>query len=175
MRPVPVKLEGPVYKRETILLGNNQRRQVGVNMDWGMDVAKNAMFSAVSIYFFCCYFLHITCAFCCIHCKNFVSFSSLPFPQLFGFCHPCSIPLLITIVHIPYSHINYFHIFFHCFHPSLCRHYNFSRHFSQLRIIFYGLFSVGFQDITSFIMLLSFPRNYVPKPLDSLNSYVILN
>lgn len=50
MRPVPVKLEGPVYKRETILLGNNIRKQVGVNMDWGMDVAKSAMFVAVNIF-----------------------------------------------------------------------------------------------------------------------------
>jgi len=49
MRPVPVKMEGPVYKRETILLGNNIRKQVGMNMDWGMDVAKNAMFVAVCI------------------------------------------------------------------------------------------------------------------------------
>lgn len=49
MRPIPVKLEGPVYKRETILLGSNIRKQVGINMDWGMDVAKNAMFVAVSI------------------------------------------------------------------------------------------------------------------------------
>jgi len=49
MRPIPVKMEGPVYKRETILLGSNIRKQVGVNMDWGMDVAKNAMFVAVSI------------------------------------------------------------------------------------------------------------------------------
>lgn len=48
MRPTPVRLEGPVYKRETILLGNNLRKMVGVNMDWGMDVAKNAMFIAVS-------------------------------------------------------------------------------------------------------------------------------
>lgn len=46
--PIPVKLEGPVYKRETILLGNGVRKQVGINMDWGMDVAKNAMFVAVS-------------------------------------------------------------------------------------------------------------------------------
>lgn len=48
MRPTPVRLEGPVYKRETILLGNSIRKLVGVNMEWGMDVAKNAMFSAVS-------------------------------------------------------------------------------------------------------------------------------
>ncbi|XP_015367176.1 PREDICTED: protein argonaute-3-like [Diuraphis noxia] len=50
MRPVPVKMEGPVYKRETILLGNNIRKQVGMNMDWGMDVAKNAMFVAVNMF-----------------------------------------------------------------------------------------------------------------------------
>jgi len=50
MRPIPVRMEGPVYKKETILLGNNIRKQVGMNMDWGMDVAKNAMFVAVSIY-----------------------------------------------------------------------------------------------------------------------------
>lgn len=50
MRPIPVILEGPVYKRETILLGNNIRKQVGVNMDWGMDVAKSAMFVAVNIF-----------------------------------------------------------------------------------------------------------------------------
>lgn len=49
MRPIPVKLEGPVYKRETILLGNNIRKQVGINMDWGIDVAKSAMFVAVNI------------------------------------------------------------------------------------------------------------------------------
>ncbi|XP_022171132.1 piwi-like protein Ago3 [Myzus persicae] len=49
MRPVPVKMEGPVYKRETILLGNSIRKQVGMNMDWGMDVAKNAMFVAVNM------------------------------------------------------------------------------------------------------------------------------
>lgn len=49
IRPVPVKMEGPVYNRENILLGNNIRKQVGMNMDWGMDVAKNAMFVAVCI------------------------------------------------------------------------------------------------------------------------------
>ena len=49
MRPIPAKMEGPVYKRETILLGSNIRKQVGINMDWGIDVAKNAMFVAVSI------------------------------------------------------------------------------------------------------------------------------
>ncbi|KAL4105103.1 hypothetical protein QTP88_020376 [Uroleucon formosanum] len=50
MRPIPVKLEGPVYNRETILLGSNIRKQVGINMDWGMDVAKNAMFVAVNMF-----------------------------------------------------------------------------------------------------------------------------
>lgn len=50
MRPIPVKMEGPVYKKETILLGNNIRKQVGMNMDWGMDVAKNAMFVAVNMF-----------------------------------------------------------------------------------------------------------------------------
>ncbi|XP_026821095.1 piwi-like protein Ago3 isoform X2 [Rhopalosiphum maidis] len=49
MRPIPVKMEGPVYKKETILLGNNIRKPVGMNMDWGMDVAKNAMFVAVNM------------------------------------------------------------------------------------------------------------------------------
>lgn len=48
MRPNPVVLEGPVYKRESILLGNGFRKQIGPNMDWGIDVAKNAMFAAVS-------------------------------------------------------------------------------------------------------------------------------
>jgi len=51
-RPVPVKVQGPVYKRETILLGNNLRKQIGVNMDWGMDVARNAMFKSVSTFYF---------------------------------------------------------------------------------------------------------------------------
>jgi len=37
-----------VYKQETILLGNGIRKQVGINMDWGIDVARNAMFVAVS-------------------------------------------------------------------------------------------------------------------------------
>ncbi|XP_025198064.1 piwi-like protein Ago3 [Melanaphis sacchari] len=49
MRPIPAVMEGPVYKKETILLGNNIRKQVGMNMDWGMDVAKNAMFTAVNM------------------------------------------------------------------------------------------------------------------------------
>jgi len=49
VHPIPVKLEGPVYKRETILMGNSLRKQVANNMDWGMEVAKNAMFVAVSI------------------------------------------------------------------------------------------------------------------------------
>jgi hypothetical protein len=52
MRPNPVILEGPVYKRETILLGNSIRKQVGPNMDWGIDMAKNAMFVAVSKLFY---------------------------------------------------------------------------------------------------------------------------
>lgn len=47
-----MRLEGPVYKRETILLGNNLRKQVGINMDWGIDVAKSAMFVAVSVFLF---------------------------------------------------------------------------------------------------------------------------
>lgn len=41
-------LEGPVYKRESIIMGHNIRKQVGVNMDWGLDVAKHAMFRVVS-------------------------------------------------------------------------------------------------------------------------------
>ncbi|XP_003245599.2 piwi-like protein Ago3 [Acyrthosiphon pisum] len=49
MRPIPAKMEGPVYKRETILLGSNIRKQVGINMDWGIDVAKNAMFVAANV------------------------------------------------------------------------------------------------------------------------------
>jgi len=40
-----------VYKQETILLGNGLRKQVGINMDWGIDVARNAMFVAVSRYY----------------------------------------------------------------------------------------------------------------------------
>lgn len=52
MRPLPVKLEGPVYKQEVIIMGNNIRKQVGTNMDWGNDVARNAMFTAVSNLFF---------------------------------------------------------------------------------------------------------------------------
>lgn len=52
MRPIAVKLKGPIYKRETILFGNNIRKQVGVNMDWSSVVIKNAMFTAVSIEFF---------------------------------------------------------------------------------------------------------------------------
>lgn len=47
MSPVPVTMEGPVYKRETILLGNSIRKQIGPNMDWGMDVSKNTMFVSV--------------------------------------------------------------------------------------------------------------------------------
>lgn len=54
VHPIPVRLEGPVYKRETILLGNSIRKQVGINMDWGIDVAKNAMFTAVSIMYSSC-------------------------------------------------------------------------------------------------------------------------
>lgn len=57
MRPIPVRLEGPVYKREKILLGKNIRVQVGVNMDWSNDVARNAMFAAVSITFFFFFFV----------------------------------------------------------------------------------------------------------------------
>ncbi|VVC30372.1 Ribonuclease H-like domain,Piwi domain,PAZ domain [Cinara cedri] len=49
VRPEPVKLKGPVYKRENIILGNGMRKQVGVNMDWGIDVAKSAMFIAVNL------------------------------------------------------------------------------------------------------------------------------
>lgn len=58
LRPEPVKLEGPAYKRENILLGNGVRKQVGVNMDWGLDVAKCAMFVAV-----CSIFLKKICMF----------------------------------------------------------------------------------------------------------------
>lgn len=43
-------MEGPVYKREHIKLGNSITKQVGVNMDWGFDVAKNAMFRSVSLF-----------------------------------------------------------------------------------------------------------------------------
>lgn len=57
LNPVPVKLEGPVYKRENIILGNGLRKQVGVNMDWGMDVAKNAMFAAVSTNFISTFYI----------------------------------------------------------------------------------------------------------------------
>jgi len=43
-----VELEGPVYKQESILMGNKCKIQVGINMDWGSEVTKNAMFKAVS-------------------------------------------------------------------------------------------------------------------------------
>lgn len=48
--PIPVKIEAPVYKQETILLGQNVRKQIGFNMNWGMDVVKNPMFRAVSYF-----------------------------------------------------------------------------------------------------------------------------
>lgn len=44
---VPVRLEGPVYRSENIIFGNEVRRPVRDNVDWGPDVAKNAMFAAV--------------------------------------------------------------------------------------------------------------------------------
>ncbi|XP_022162768.1 piwi-like protein Ago3 [Myzus persicae] len=49
MSPIPVKIEGPVYKKEIIELGNGIKKTVGINMDWGMDVAKNAMFVSVNL------------------------------------------------------------------------------------------------------------------------------
>lgn len=51
IRPETVLLEGPVYRKENIILGNGVRKQVGNNMDWGIDVAKNAMFIAVRTIF----------------------------------------------------------------------------------------------------------------------------
>jgi len=50
IRPIPVKMEGPVYKREPIEFGNKVIKELGINMDWGKDAVKNAMFVAVSIY-----------------------------------------------------------------------------------------------------------------------------
>lgn len=75
VRPTPVILEGPTYKRETILLGNNLRKQVGLNMDWGMDVAKSAMFVAVSGYYFTykCIFYHTDVEMClCVYSKELI-------------------------------------------------------------------------------------------------------
>lgn len=46
--PSLVVSEGPVYKHETIILGNQQKIQVGNNMEWSMDVRKNPMFITVS-------------------------------------------------------------------------------------------------------------------------------
>lgn len=37
-----------MHKREVITLGNKVKKQIGVNMDWGLDVMKNAMFKTVS-------------------------------------------------------------------------------------------------------------------------------
>lgn len=37
-----------MHKREVITLGNKVKKQVGVNMDWGLDVVKNALFKTVS-------------------------------------------------------------------------------------------------------------------------------
>lgn len=50
MSPVPVEIEGPVYKRESIIIGHNLKKTVGEKMDWAMDVTQNAMFIAVSTY-----------------------------------------------------------------------------------------------------------------------------
>ncbi|XP_050425877.1 piwi-like protein Ago3 [Adelges cooleyi] len=45
----PVKMHGPVYNKEVIILGNNIKKPIKDNMDWGNDVAKNAMFSIVNM------------------------------------------------------------------------------------------------------------------------------
>lgn len=37
-----------MHKREIITLGNKVKKQVGVNMDWGLDVVQNTMFKTVS-------------------------------------------------------------------------------------------------------------------------------
>lgn len=42
--------EGPAYKNETVILGNQLKVTVGNNMEWSTDVMKNPMFSAVSKY-----------------------------------------------------------------------------------------------------------------------------
>lgn len=52
LHQIPVKLEGPVYKKETILFGNNGNVKLDGKEDWGMDVVKNAMFTTVSILLF---------------------------------------------------------------------------------------------------------------------------
>ncbi|XP_050528911.1 piwi-like protein Ago3 [Daktulosphaira vitifoliae] len=49
LRPIPVKLEGPVYRNENIIFGNEIRRPVRENVDWGIDITKNAMFAAVNM------------------------------------------------------------------------------------------------------------------------------
>lgn len=51
LHPSPIKLEGPVYKREQIIFGVNPNKKDNYceNTDWGMDMVRNAMFTAVSI------------------------------------------------------------------------------------------------------------------------------
>ncbi|XP_050528913.1 protein argonaute-3-like [Daktulosphaira vitifoliae] len=46
---VPVKLEGPVYRNENIIFGNEVKTPVEKKMDWCQDIAKNAMFAAVNM------------------------------------------------------------------------------------------------------------------------------
>lgn len=43
-----MKLEGPVHKLETIVLGNNVQVPVNFKMDWGFQVAQNSLFISVS-------------------------------------------------------------------------------------------------------------------------------